>query len=126
VEDVGGTLNVKPQPQPAKTTTTLRRVGLLKDMTNSNNFDLSTHKSPTLSDYPKHPEIAPGENTPIVHVDTPALAAQSLPPMHSSAHSVPALSTYSMDEMSDDHSSAIGRERRARKSVNYAEPSLKV
>jgi hypothetical protein len=125
-------LNAKPapkaKPKTAKKATGLRRVGLLKDMTNTNNLPTPlehAYSAPALADYTKPSEMPSNENA-HAHADTPALPAQSLPPMHSAAHSFPALSHYSMDDNMSDDFSATGRERRSRKSVNYAEPSLKM
>lgn len=116
----------KVSAKPAKKATGLRRVGLLKDMTNSNNYDNGQRISPIFTDFPKPLEGMTLENI-STHIDTPAMPAQSLPSMHTPAGSVgTSLSTFSMDDMSDDQFSTASRERRVRKSVNYAEPSLKV
>jgi len=112
-ESIAEQVSSKPKPKPSKKATGLRPLD-------------HAHTLPNLSDYTKPSDTSSNENVRVLHVDTPALPAQSLPPMHSAAHSVPALSHFSMDDNMSDDPSASGRERRSRKSVNYAEPSLKV
>lgn len=117
--------------------TGIRRVGFLKDVTNGNSVDWSTISSPPPSSS-SPPQSLSSLISPTPAPSTPAttpltsptdMKAASIASSSFETPSVPpALSVCSADEMSDDPFGQAGRERRSRsrKSVNYAEPSLKV